>query len=105
MFVVISGEKPHTCEICGKPFRVRSDMKRHLKTHGRRRITGTKAQHIQHGFSSNSSDIIITKVEETENSEISDGSNGSRKVDNNTPVSSLQFDQDPLDTAKNGSTL
>ncbi|CAG2063471.1 unnamed protein product, partial [Timema podura] len=31
------GEKPHPCPVCGKPFRVRSDMKRHLNTHQRDR--------------------------------------------------------------------
>lgn len=30
-----TGEKPHPCTICGKPFRVRSDMKRHMQTHTR----------------------------------------------------------------------
>lgn len=28
-----TGEKPHPCDVCGKPFRVRSDMKRHRNTH------------------------------------------------------------------------
>lgn len=31
----VPGEKPHPCDVCGKPFRVRSDMKRHMQTHNR----------------------------------------------------------------------
>ncbi|KAG7158579.1 Zinc finger and SCAN domain-containing protein 12-like, partial [Homarus americanus] len=30
-----TGERPHPCPDCGKPFRVRSDMKRHRQTHMR----------------------------------------------------------------------
>ena len=36
-----TGEKPHPCTICGKPFRVRSDMKRHMMTHSRGRTERT----------------------------------------------------------------
>lgn len=32
---VSAGERPHPCPDCGKPFRVRSDMKRHRQTHMR----------------------------------------------------------------------
>lgn len=36
LFILIFlGEKPHPCEVCGKPFRVRSDMKRHMITHSK----------------------------------------------------------------------
>lgn len=34
-FTHILGERPHPCPDCGKPFRVRSDMKRHRQTHMR----------------------------------------------------------------------
>lgn len=33
MNLLLTGEKPHPCDVCGKPFRVRSDMKRHRNTH------------------------------------------------------------------------
>lgn len=29
------GEKPHPCPVCFKPFRMRSDMKRHMQMHAR----------------------------------------------------------------------
>ena len=32
---LISGEKPHPCPVCLKPFRMRSDMKRHMQMHAR----------------------------------------------------------------------
>lgn len=77
-------------------------MKRHLKTHGRRKIGSAKP-----GLQNYSnSDVIITKVEDNENSnEASDASNESRKMDTEASVSSLQFDQDPLDTTRDGNTL
>lgn len=37
LFIYFLGEKPHSCDICGKPFRVRSDMKRHRQTHNKER--------------------------------------------------------------------
>ena len=43
---LLSGEKPHPCEVCGKPFRVRSDMKRHLNTHNRDRHRGSNGSSV-----------------------------------------------------------
>lgn len=35
MLFELSGEKPHPCPVCFKPFRMRSDMKRHMQMHAR----------------------------------------------------------------------
>ena len=35
MVLVNLGEKPHPCPVCFKPFRMRSDMKRHMQMHAR----------------------------------------------------------------------
>lgn len=81
-------------------------MKRHLKTHGRRRAGSAKGSiQLSHGYSPTENDLVITKVEDNENSEgVSDGSNAGKKEDE-AAVSSLQFDQDPLDTTRGGNTL
>lgn len=95
------GEKPHSCEVCGKPFRVRSDMKRHLKTHGRKKNTGTKT--TTQVTPSDNSDIIITKIEEGEvetSGGMSEDSNDERKEEIEASVQSIQFDADPLDTSR-----
>lgn len=34
-----TGERPHACDVCGKKFRVRGDLKRHLKIHNRQNGT------------------------------------------------------------------
>lgn len=96
------GEKPHSCELCGKPFRVRSDMKRHLKTHGRKKPTPNKSNtQAASSYATGDSDLVITKIEESEISGgISENSNDERKDDAENSASSLQFDNDPLDTSR-----
>lgn len=74
-------------------------MKRHLKTHGRKK-TNSKVNTQISNFASNSQDLVITKLEEGENSGgMSENSNDERKMDAENTVSSLQFDQDQLDSS------
>lgn len=93
-----AGEKPYSCEICGKKFRVRSDMKRHMKTHNRKRLIPRKLQ---------STENQLIKFEATENMlEHSDESTETKiKTNENDIVQSLQYDQDPLATDRDGNTL
>lgn len=39
MIFFYAGERPHACDVCGKKFRVRGDLKRHLKIHNRQNLT------------------------------------------------------------------
>lgn len=73
-------------------------MKRHLKTHGRKKHVASKATSQ---VVSGSSDLIITKIEESHNSGgMSDESNDDNKGEIEASVSQLQFDNDPLDTSR-----
>lgn len=58
-FKFVLGEKPHPCEICGKPFRVRSDMKRHLNTHTRDRHRTGSGDSLLHPTKVETSDTDI----------------------------------------------
>lgn len=97
------GEKPHECSICGKPFRVRSDMKRHQKTHTKRTIPGKQLRFTapQHQ--------IIEKVIKTEG-----GSNLSDEVyelnvqeseENPEPDHILGYTDGQLETVRDGNTV
>ncbi|RZC33875.1 zinc finger protein 354A-like [Asbolus verrucosus] len=96
-----TGEKPHECGICGKPFRVRSDMKRHQKTHSKRSSSGKPLRYttppqstdkvIKSETASNlSEDVYELNVHDTENPE-------SGQI--------LGYDQDQLETVRDGGTL
>lgn len=86
-------------------------MKRHLKTHGRRKIVSKQVQPVGNNNYSSTSEIIITKVEDVDASEgASEGSNGPRQAnrtdnESESAVSSLQFEQDPLENVRDGNTL
>lgn len=42
-FFSCAGEKPHSCTVCGKKFRVRGDLKRHSTIHERdNKVKGDK---------------------------------------------------------------
>lgn len=83
MFHVV-GEKPHMCEVCGKPFRVRSDMKRHMKTHGDVSVVSVLTDLSNNASDNNSSDVreisclvgnqemSVDKHEESSNNAVSD---------------------------------
>lgn len=77
-------------------------MKRHMKTHGRRRIA--RPIHSTSNF-----DLVITKLEDNENSENilvdSDDTVENQIQENETAVQALQFDQDPLESVRDGNTL
>ncbi|KAF5283230.1 hypothetical protein FQA39_LY17377 [Lamprigera yunnana] len=95
-----TGEKPHPCEVCGKPFRVRSDMKRHMKTHGRRRMTRPTPL---------SPLLVVTKVEKIENDGLmidsDEESSQNQTQENESAVQALQYEQAPLETVRDASTL
>lgn len=59
------------CEICGKPFRVRSDMKRHMKTHGDVSVVSVLTDLSNNTSDNNSSDVreiscLVDRAEESE---------------------------------------
>ena len=102
---LIVGEKPHPCELCGKRFRVRSDMKRHLRTHGRKRVSrGVSVQ----------DDVVLPKVESAENVENNvmidneDLSEVKYKVSDSNSAKQehqLQYNHETLDGVRDGNTL
>lgn len=77
-------------------------MKRHMKTHGRRRMTRTI-------HSSPPCDLVVTKLEETENNECiladSDETSENQSHENENAVQALQYEQDPLETVRDANTL
>lgn len=79
-------------------------MKRHLKTHGRKvkSISGKTNTQVTSDYTSNHSDIVITKIEEQcDNSGgMSDDSNEERKGEMEASVTSLQFVNDPLESTR-----
>lgn len=78
-------------------------MKRHLKTHIRKKATGKgiKIHMSLDGYISNNFILVITKVEDPGDSgEMSDDSSEDRKEDIEATVTSLQFDSDPLDSSR-----
>lgn len=72
------------CEVCGKPFRVRSDMKRHMKTHGDVSVVSVLTDLSNNASDNNSSDVreisclgdgqqmSVEKHEESSNNALSD---------------------------------
>lgn len=76
-------------------------MKRHLKTHGRKKGAVNKTtQSASNNFTSNT-DIVITKIEDGDVSAgMSENSNDDQKEDPENNAASLQFDNDPLDTSR-----
>lgn len=78
-------------------------MKRHLKTHGRKKIGSSKSStQAASNFAASTPDLVITKVEDVENSGgMSDNSADDHKEEAEAAVSSLQYDHDPLDTSRN----
>lgn len=49
------------CEVCGKPFRVRSDMKRHMKTHGDVSVVSVLTD-LSNGTSDNNSQDVRNNI-------------------------------------------
>lgn len=104
VFFFAIGEKPHSCEVCGKPFRVRSDMKRHLKTHGRRR-----ARHLQTA----PAQLVVAKLEEPEKTELIIDSDEEEEevvlseeiLEAESAVEELHYDQATLESVREGNTL
>lgn len=101
-FSVITGEKPHPCEVCGKPFRVRSDMKRHLNTHSRRR-NNRPSSIIE------ASTTVIEVPDEIENSESIIIENDIERSDTNVERESEEqvndasgYPRDPLEAVREG---
>ncbi|XP_017783248.1 PREDICTED: zinc finger protein 1 homolog isoform X1 [Nicrophorus vespilloides] len=92
-----TGEKPHPCEVCGKRFRVRSDMKRHLRTHTRRRNTRTITLPIGSELKMEEEHEIPQESEDTNESIM--------KEENEVAVQSLQYEQETLETVRDGNTL
>lgn len=87
------GEKPHPCEVCGKPFRVRSDMKRHLNTHSRRR-PGRPTPVLESS--------AIEPQEQVESTETQPESNEPQPETETEeqPSSEVQYTQDPLEAVR-----
>lgn len=82
-------------------------MKRHLKTHGRKLKTNSikpNTQVASDTYASSRSDLVITKIEEQgENSGMSEDSNEvevDHKGEIEASVTSLQFDNDPLESTR-----
>lgn len=100
----LTGEKPHPCEVCGKPFRVRSDMKRHLITHSRRRNTGPAPR-----ITTTTTAVISVRDADAVESIVPDTDEGileaqELQADTEEPASeeSVQYPRDPLETVRDG---
>lgn len=97
---MILGEKPHPCELCGKRFRVRSDMKRHYQTHNRKRVNRAV-----------SSDAVVTKIEHFENEGVEsilpdEEIEGKFKVDGGAASPpTIQYKTEGLENVREGNTL
>lgn len=57
-----SGEKPFVCDVCGKRFRVKGDLKRHSNIHERNKTKDTKIEDLScmsNGSSSGKNEMFI----------------------------------------------
>lgn len=97
--LIFVGEKPHQCEVCGKPFRVRSDMRRHERTHTKRGLSGKSSRVTPKTITK---DVIKTET----GSNLSDEYELSiHEPDNPEPVQILGYDPDQMESGRDGSTL